>query len=70
MTDTSMMFMMPMPPTANDTSAIDASRAVSVRVLSALAVAISPRLRMVKSSVPPGAIRAALRQLGAGAHCL
>ena len=48
-TETSMMFMMPMPPTSSETGAIAASSIVITGVASAVA-AISDRLRIVKSS--------------------
>ena len=47
---TSMMFMIPMPPTTSDTTAIAASSAVRVCVPCCWALAISVRLRMLKSS--------------------
>ena len=52
---TSMMFMMPMPPTSSETPAMAASRLVNVAVLSACALAISVRLRIWKSSGMPAA---------------
>ena len=50
---TSMMFMMPMPPTSRLTSAMPASRRVIVSVPSWRALAISARLLTVKSSSAP-----------------
>ena len=50
---TSMMFMMPMPPTSSDTAAMLASSVVRVLVPSCCAPAISVRLRIEKSSSPP-----------------
>ncbi len=55
-TDTSMMFMMPMPPTSSDTPAIDARSDVIVRVISVRVAAISSSVRAVKSSSAPAAI--------------
>ena len=52
---TSMMFMIPMPPTISDTAAMLARSVVSVRVPSCCAVAISVRLRTWKSSSTSGA---------------
>ena len=53
---TSMMFMMPMPPTRSDTAATLASSVVIVSVPCACAPAISERLRIEKSSSAPGAM--------------
>ncbi len=53
-TDTSMMFMMPMPPTRSETAAMLASSVVSVLVPCSWALAISVRLRIEKSSSVPG----------------
>ena len=50
---TSMMFMMPMPPTMSDTAAMLARRVVNVLTPSCWALAISVRLRMLKSSSAP-----------------
>ena len=47
---TSMMFMIPMPPTSSDTAATMARRSVTVRLLSSWALAISARFRIEKSS--------------------
>ena len=47
---TSMMFMMPMPPTSSDTAAIAASRMVSVEVPACCAAATSAMLRIEKSA--------------------
>ena len=55
-TETSMMFMMPMPPTIRLTSATPASSEVIVPVLSAWAAAIAERSRTVKSSSAPSRI--------------
>ena len=52
-TDTSMMFMMPMPPTSSETAAMAVSSVVIVCVPSCCALAISVRLRMEKSSSAP-----------------
>jgi hypothetical protein len=52
---TSMMFMIPMPPTSSDTAATLASRSVIVWVPCWRASAISLRLRIEKSSSSPGA---------------
>ncbi len=52
---TSMMFMMPMPPTSSDTAAIPASSMVMACALSSWADAVSLRLRIEKSSGAPGA---------------
>ena len=49
-TDTSMMFMIPIPPTRRDTAATLASRAPSVREVAVAAATISSWLRTVKSS--------------------
>ena len=49
-TDTSMMFMMPMPPTSSEMAAIDASRKLIVWLDSASAAWISARLRIWKAS--------------------
>ena len=48
-TDTSMMFMMPIPPTSSDTPAIHASRIVIVLLVSFAASATSVMFRTVKS---------------------
>ena len=53
-TDTSMMFMIPMPPTSSDTPAIDASSMVIVRVVSVRIAAMSSSVRTMKSSLSPG----------------
>ena len=53
-TDTSMMFMMPMPPTSSDTPAMLASSAVIVCVASLRTLAISSIVRTMKSSGSPG----------------
>ena len=52
-TDTSMMFMMPMPPTTSETPAMSESRTISVRVVSVRRSAISSCVRTVKSSGSP-----------------
>ena len=52
-TDTSMMFMMPMPPTSSDTPAMLASSAVIVSVACTRTLAISSIVRTMKSSVSP-----------------
>ena len=52
-TDTSMMFMIPMPPTSNETAAMLASRYVIVVVVAVSTLAISSRLRTEKSSGSP-----------------
>ena len=52
-TDTSMMFMMPMPPTMSDTPAMPASRFVIVSTVAVLMSAISCWVRIVKSSGSP-----------------
>ena len=49
-TETSMMFMMPIPPTSSDTEAMAARRMVITREDSSCAAAYSARLRMLKSS--------------------
>ena len=49
-TDTSMMFMMPMPPTRSETEAIAASRYVITREDSSWVCSTSERLRSQKSS--------------------
>ena len=53
-TDTSMMFMMPIPPTSSDTPAMAASSVVIVRVVSVRTLAISSCVRTMKSSGSPG----------------
>ena len=53
-TDTSMMFMIPMPPTSSDTPAMLASRAVIVCVASFRTLAISSIVLTMKSSGSPG----------------
>ena len=53
---TSMMFMMPMPPTSSDTAAMLASSSVSACVLSSLRFAVSVRFLTVKSSSAPAAM--------------
>ena len=53
-TDTSMMFMMPMPPTSSETPAMAASSVVIVRVVSVRTLAISSWVRTMKSSGSPG----------------
>ena len=50
---TSMMFMIPTPPTSSDTAAMLASSVVSVFVPSCCALASSARLRIEKSSSVP-----------------
>ena len=45
-TETSMMFMIPMPPTASETPATAASRSASVRALASRVAAMSARLRI------------------------
>ena len=52
-TDTSMMFMMPMPPTSSETPAIAASSVVIVRVVSGADAAISSCVWTMKSSGSP-----------------
>jgi hypothetical protein len=52
-TDTSMMFMMPMPPTTKEIAAIAPSSILMTRVVEASASAIAVRLRTVKSSSCP-----------------
>ena len=54
---TSMMFMMPMPPTSSDTAAMLASSRVSASLLSCLRDAVSVRFLIVKSSSPPARCR-------------
>ena len=49
-TETSMMFMIPMPPTSSDTPAIAASSVVIVLVVSVRTLAISSCVRTMKSS--------------------
>ena len=49
-TETSMMFMMPMPPTSSETAAMAMSSVVRVLVPSCWALAISEGLRIWKSS--------------------
>ena len=49
-TDTSMMFMIPMPPTISDTPAMLASSVVIVLVVSVRTLAISSCVRTMKSS--------------------
>ena len=53
LTLTSMMFMMPMPPTSSDTAAMLASSRVSASLLSCLRDAVSVRFLIEKSSSPP-----------------
>ena len=53
LTLTSMMFMMPMPPTSSDTAAMLASSSVSASLLSCLRDAVSVRFLTVKSSSSP-----------------
>ena len=52
-TETSMMFMMPMPPTSSEMLAMEASRMVSTLVVSSAVLAMSVWLRTVKSSSSP-----------------
>ena len=52
-TETSMMFMMPMPPTSSEMLAMEASRMVSTWVVSWAVLAMSVWLRTVKSSSSP-----------------
>ena len=52
-TDTSMMFMMPMPPTMSDTAAMPASSCVIVSIDAVRMSAISSCVRIVKSSGSP-----------------
>ena len=49
-TETSMMFMMPMPPTSSETDAMAASRIVSTREAASCDWSTSARLRRLKSS--------------------
>ena len=56
-TDTSMMFMMPMPPTSSDTEATAARSSVSTRLEASCAAITSARLRSEKSSSAPGCTR-------------
>ena len=51
---TSMMFMIPMPPTTSETPAIEPSSTVITAVVAVAASAISCWLRTVKSSSRPG----------------
>ena len=70
---TSMMFMMPMPPTSSETAATLASSVVIVSVPSACAPAISVRLRIEKSSSAPGGSggdRGAARVTSSSARCV
>jgi hypothetical protein len=53
-TETSMMFMIPMPPTSSDTPAMPARSAVMVCVVSRRTLAISSIVRTMKSSWSPG----------------
>ena len=53
-TETSMMFMMPIPPTSSETAAIDDRSSVIVRLVSSAALANSAWVRMKKSSSWPG----------------
>ena len=55
-TDTSMMFMMPMPPTSRETPAIAPSIIDMARVAMAAVAASAVRLRTVKSSSWPSRI--------------
>jgi hypothetical protein len=66
---TSMMFMIPIPPTRSDTSAMLASSVVMVLVPSAWAPAISVRLRIEKSSSPPARMRCRSRKRSVTAFC-
>ncbi len=61
-TDTSMMFMMPMPPTSREMPAMLPSSTVIICVAWAAVSAISDMLRTVKSSSAPGAMRCRLRR--------
>ena len=56
-TDTSMMFMMPMPPTSSDTAAMLASSVVITFEVASAALAMSSWVRMKKSSLSPGLMR-------------
>ena len=56
-TDTSMMFMMPMPPTSSDTAAMLASSVVMTFEVASAVLAISSWVRMKKSSLSPGRMR-------------
>jgi hypothetical protein len=55
-TDTSMMFMMPMPPTISETPAMPASRVVMVPVACVRMSATSSSVLTMKSSSAPGTI--------------
>ena len=56
-TDTSMMFMIPMPPTTSDTDAIPPSSRLMIRVADSARASISDRFRTLKSSSWPCPIR-------------
>ena len=60
---TSMMFMMPMPPTSSETAAMAASSSVSAPVAAVRVPAMSARFRMLKSSsVPSSNVMAVAQQ--------
>ena len=60
---TSMMFMMPMPPTSSDTLATAPSSSVSTRLAASCACRISVRLRIVNGSSAPGCTRSRWRRM-------
>ncbi len=62
-TETSMMFMIPMPPTSRLTSAIPARRTEKVRVVSWKVDMRSARLRTKKSLSSPGCSRCSRRMM-------
>ena len=66
-TDTSMMFMMPMPPTTSEMDAMPASRMVSSSLMESTDASSWAWSAMLKSSVPPDAMAwRTLEQRGGG----
>ena len=68
-TDTSMMFMMPMPPTSSDTAATAPRSPVRIVVVEAMVARICVRSRMVKSSSSPGTMRRRSRSTSSASRC-
>ena len=68
-TETSMMFMIPMPPTSSEIEAADASRIDSVRDVSSAVAAISCCERIMKSESCPGPSRCLCRRSDSISFC-
>ncbi len=68
-TVTSMMFMMPMPPTTSETAAMLASRLVKIWVVACWVARISWDPRIMKSLSPPGRILCSRRMIRSMSTC-